>query len=202
MSEQNLPTGKNVPVDVYALIEIPKGGGHIKYEFNHKIEHMVVDRLRDSAMIYPANYGSIPQTLSEDGDPLDILVICEHPVQTGVIISARPIGVLVMEDENGMDEKIIAVPADSMTSAYMHIQNLSDIGEHEKQKIEHFFKHYKDLEGKNKWTKISKWGDVKVAQQCILESIEREKQHKKLANPPKKHARPCLPFAGRLWRKP
>lgn len=181
MDNPNITPGENVPTDVNALIEIPKGGGHIKYEFNHKMGAMVVDRLRDSSMIYPMNYGCIPGTLSEDGDPLDILVICDQSVQTGVIIGARPIGVLLMEDEHGIDAKIIAVPADRLTSAYKHIQSLDDISDNEKKKIAQFFKHYKDLED-GKWSKISGWEDVASAHEHIRKAIEAAK--KDVAPPP------------------
>lgn len=181
MSYNDVPSGKNVPTDVNALIEIPKGGGHVKYEFRRESDIIFVDRLRDSAMVYPVNYGFIPQTLSEDGDPIDILVLCEHSIQTGTVIPARPIGVLIMEDEKGSDVKIIAVPADRLTSSYLHIQKLDDI-RHEMPKIEHFFVHYKDLEGKSgKWSKVSGWEDAASAHSYILKAIEREKGREKTA---------------------
>src|SRR5687768_8147599 len=115
MDYKDLPPGVNVPVDVNAIIEIGKGGGDVKYEFDRRQNIVVVDRLRDSSMVYPVNYGCIPQTLSEDGDPLDILVLCDNSIQTGVVIPARPVGVLIMDDEKGHDVKIIAVPADRVS---------------------------------------------------------------------------------------
>lgn len=183
MDNPNIITGKNIPTDINALIEIPKGGGHIKYEFNQKMGAMTVDRLRDSSMLYPINYGFIPGTLSGDGDPLDILVICDHAIQTGVIIPARPIGVLIMEDEYGLDVKILAVPADRLTSAYLNIQTLNDISEGEKNKLAHFFKHYKDLE-EGRWSKISGWEDVDAAHDYIRKAIEAAKQGKTPPLPP------------------
>ncbi|MCE9507945.1 MAG: inorganic diphosphatase [Alphaproteobacteria bacterium] len=175
MNYKALPTGRTVPTDINALIEIAKGGGSIKYEFDRHSGALIVDRLRDSSMNYPVNYGCIPQTLSEDGDPLDVLVLCD-PIQIGTVMAVRPVGVLIMDDEKGHDVKIIAVPADRLTSAFKHIQKLSDIPEAERQKIEHFFAHYKDLEGhQGRNSKVSGWKDVDAAHEYIFASIKRAK---------------------------
>ena len=177
MNYKDIPPGKNPPFEVYAITEIGKGEGNLKYELDRKSGAMIIDRIRDSAMLYPINYGCIPQTLSEDGDPLDILVYCENSFQTGSIISARPVGVLLMDDQKGHDVKIIAVPADSVTEAYRHIQKVSDIPENERRKIEHFFKHYKDLEqAAGNWSTTSGWKDADVAARYIQEAIDRAKK--------------------------
>lgn len=173
MDYNRIPSGRNVPTDVNALIEIAKGGGSLKYEFDHASGAIFVDRLRDTSLGYPVNYGCVPHTLAGDGDPIDILVLCE-PVQTGTVIPVRPVGVLVMEDEKGLDVKILAVPADRLTDAFKHIQKLADVPEAERKKIEHFFTHYKDLEtGNGKWSKVKGWEDVDAAHRYILEAVRR-----------------------------
>src|SRR3990172_3259509 len=175
MNYKNLPAGRAIPTDMNVLIEIAKGAGNIKYEFDRQSGALIVDRLRDSSLNYPVNYGCIPQTLSEDGDPLDVLVLCD-PIQSGTVIAVRPVAVLIMDDEKGHDVKIIAVPADRLTSAFLHIQKLSDIPENERRKIEHFFAHYKDLDGQQgRCSKVSGWKDADAAHEYILESIKRVK---------------------------
>lgn len=170
MNYKNLPAGDKLPTDINALIEISKGGGSLKYEFDKNSGAIFVDRIRGSSMLYPVNYGCVPQTLADDGDALDILVLCE-PVQTGAVIPVRPVGVLVMEDEKGLDVKIIAVPADRLTDAFKHIQDINDIPPEERRKIEHFFTHYKDLEsGAGKWSKVKGWEDVASAHRYILDA--------------------------------
>jgi inorganic pyrophosphatase len=172
MNYKDLSPGKNVPTDVNALIEIGKNEGSVKYEFDRTSGAIVVDRLRDSFMRYPINYGCIPQTLSDDGDPLDILVFCEDSIQTGTVIPACPVGILIMEDEKGHDVKIIAVPADRLTEAFMHIQDVADLPEADRKKIEHFFKHYKDLDSTGgRWSTTSGWQGVAVAHQYIDKAI-------------------------------
>ena len=173
MAYRDLPTGKKAPHEVNALIEIPKDGGSVKYEFDRKSGLFVVDRLRESTMRYPVNYGCIPQTISEDGDPLDVLVLCDDAIQTGTVIPVRPVGVLIMNDEKGHDVKIIAVPADKLTTAFLDIRDINDIPTREMHKIEHFFKHYKDLEvGVGKHSETFGWKDVKAAHDYILKGIE------------------------------
>jgi inorganic pyrophosphatase len=186
MIYKDLPAGKNVPTEINALIEISMNSGNVKYEFDRASGAIIVDRLRDSPMNYPVNYGCMPQTISDDGDPLDILVWCPYAIQTGTVISVRPVGVLIMEDEKGIDVKIIAVPADSVSNKFLKIQDINDIGEDERDKIEHFFKHYKDLDGgkdKKRWSEVTGWEDVKSAHAYILKGIEGAKP-----------APPALPF--------
>lgn len=172
MNFKDLPAGKDVPNEVNALIEISKGAGKVKYEYDRENGTIVVDRLRDSSMFYPINYGAIPQTISDDGDPLDILVFCDDAIQTGTVIPARPVGVLLMDDEKGHDVKIIAVPADRLTTAYRHIRDINDLPENERKKIEHFFKHYKDLEGAGqKFSVTSGWEGVERAREYIEKGV-------------------------------
>lgn len=172
MDYKNLPAGRNVPTSVYALIEIAKDQGRVKYEFDRASGAIIVDRLRpDGVQPYPVNYGCVPQTLSDDGDPLDILVLCD-PIQTGTVVPVRPIGVLVMEDEKGLDVKIIAVPSADVSVEYNHIQSLADLPPRLKFEIEYFFTHYKDLEtGKGKFSRVSGWEDVQRAHKYITDSI-------------------------------
>lgn len=169
-----IPIGKNPPHDVNVLIEVPIGGEPIKYEMDKAAGTLFVDRFLYTAMRYPGNYGFIPHTLSGDGDPCDVLVANTRAIVAGAIISVRPVGVLLMEDEAGMDEKIIAVPSSKLTKRYDKVQNYNDLPEITLKQIEHFFEHYKDLEP-NKWVKIVGWRDAAEAQKLILEGIERAK---------------------------
>lgn len=184
MNYKALTPGRAVPTEVNALIEIPKGGGSVKYEFDRVSETIVVDRMRDSSLRYPVNYGCIPHTLSDDGDPLDILVLCDDAIQTGTVIPVRPVGVLIMDDEKGHDVKIVAVPADHLTPAFAHIQDINDISAAERRKIAHFFTHYKDLEsqqGKN--SVVSGWKDRAEAHAYILKAVQSAQPS---ASPPPK----------------
>ena len=185
MGYQELSTGENPPHEVNVLIEIPKGEGAVKNEFDKASGFIFVDRLRQSSMSYPGNYGMIPHTLSEDGDALDVLVKCDEKIYPGSVIAVRVIGVLVMEDEKGLDEKIIAVPADSVTKRYSHIRDINHLDKAERDNFEHFFTHYKELDGKGKWSKVKHWGDVDEAHKIIEESMRR---HDKKNGPP-----PCRP---------
>jgi inorganic pyrophosphatase len=169
--------GKNPPDDVNVIIEVPIGGDPIKYEMDKEAGALVVDRFLYTAMHYPGNYGFIPHTLSGDGDPCDVLVANTRAIAPGAIISARPIGVLVMEDNSGEDEKIIAVPSRHLTMRYDRIEDYTDLPDITIHQIQHFFEHYKDLEP-GKWVKIKRWGDKAEAQRLILEGIEREKASK------------------------
>ncbi|MCL8380713.1 MULTISPECIES: inorganic diphosphatase [Xanthobacter] len=169
-----IPIGKNPPHDVNVLIEVPIGGEPIKYEMDKAAGTLFVDRFLYTAMRYPGNYGFIPHTLSGDGDPCDVLVANTRAIVAGAIISVRPVGVLLMEDEAGMDEKIIAVPSSKLTKRYDKVQNYNDLPEITLKQIEHFFEHYKDLEP-NKWVKIVGWRDAAEAHKLILEGIERAK---------------------------
>ncbi|MDB5507837.1 MAG: Inorganic diphosphatase [Hyphomicrobiales bacterium] len=169
--------GKNPPHDVNVVIEVPIGGEPIKYEMDKEAGALVVDRFLYTAMRYPGNYGFIPHTLSDDGDPCDVIVANTRAIIPGAIMSCRVVGVLMMEDEAGGDEKIIAVPSAKLTRRYEKVKNYTDLPEITLQQIEHFFTHYKDLEA-DKWVKVLRWGDAEEAQQLVLQGIERAKKAK------------------------
>jgi len=169
--------GKNPPDDVNVVIEVPVGGEPIKYEMDKDAGTLVVDRFLYTAMRYPGNYGFIPHTLSDDGDPCDVLVANTRAIVPGAVMSVRPVGVLFMEDEAGGDEKIIAVPSSKLTQRYDKVKNYNDLPEITLHQIQHFFEHYKDLEPK-KWVKVLRWGDADEARKLILEGIERAKKAK------------------------
>ena len=166
--------GENPPHDVNVLIEVPVGGQPIKYEMDKDAGTLVVDRFLYTPMTYPGNYGFVPHTLSDDGDPIDVLVCNTRPLIPGCVINVRPIGVLVMEDNAGQDEKIIAVPSPHLTKRYAGVEDYTDIPEITLQQIEHFFEHYKDLEP-GKWVKIGGWRNAEIARKLIVEAIERAK---------------------------
>ena len=165
-------SGKNVPNDINVVIEIPSHSDPVKYEVDKATGAMFVDRFMGTAMHYPCNYGYIPQTLSEDGDPVDVLVVTPIPVISGSVIRVRPLGMLSMSDEAGKDAKIIAVPIDNLSSLYSHMKSVRDLPRSLLDSIAHFFDHYKDLEP-GKWVKIEGWVDTEEAKQEILDSIER-----------------------------
>ena len=167
--------GKNPPDDVNVVIEVPIGGEPIKYEMDKESGALVVDRFLYTAMRYPGNYGFIPHTLSGDGDPCDVLVANTRAIAPGAIISVRPVGVLVMEDNAGEDEKVIAVPSPKLTLRYEHVTEYKHLPDITLQQVQHFFEHYKDLEP-GKWVKILRWGDAAEAHRLILEGIERAKK--------------------------
>ncbi|MBW9054257.1 inorganic diphosphatase [Rhizobium mesosinicum] len=169
--------GKNPPEDVNVIVEVPVGGHPIKYEMDKEAGTLVVDRFLYTPMTYPGNYGFVPHTLSEDGDPIDVLIASTRPLVPGCVINVRPIGVLKMEDNSGKDEKIIAVPSPKLTLRYEKVKDYTDLPEITLKQIEHFFEHYKDLEP-GKWVKIYGWGDSKEAGALILEAIERAKKEK------------------------
>ena len=175
MRIEAIPSGKNPPEDVNVIIEVPIGGEPIKYEMDKEAGTLVVDRFLYTPMRYPGNYGFIPHTLSGDGDPCDVLIVNTRAIVPGAVMSVRPVGVLLMEDEAGGDEKIIAVPSSKLTQRYDKIRNVGDLPEITVQQIQHFFEHYKDLE-KGKWVKVLKWGDAAEAQKLIMEGIERAKK--------------------------
>ncbi len=170
MNISKIPTGKNPPWDVNAVIEIPQGGYPVKYELDKESGALYVDRFLHTSMVYPSNYGFLPHTLSPDGDPCDILVVGQIPVVSGAVIRSRPIGALIMEDEAGMDEKILAVPVDKLGPFYSKIRSFQDLPDILCQQISHFFEHYKDLE-KGKWVKIVKWVGPDEAAELILKGI-------------------------------
>ena len=167
--------GKNPPHDVNVIIEVPLGGEPIKYEMDKESGALVVDRFLYTAMRYPGNYGFIPHTLSGDGDPCDVLVANTRAIIPGAVMNVRPVGVLVMEDNAGEDEKIIAVPSAHLTQRYDRVLTYTDLPDITLKQIEHFFQHYKDLEP-GKWVKILRWGDAADAQRLIVEGIERAKK--------------------------
>ena len=169
--------GKNPPDEVNVVIEVAIGGEPIKYEMDKEAGTLFVDRFLYTPMRYPGNYGFIPHTLSEDGDPCDVLVANTRPLIPGSYIAVRPIGVMLMEDEAGGDEKIIAVPVPKLTRRYENVHNYTDLPQITLDQIQHFFEHYKDLE-KNKWVKMTGWGDAAKARQLISEAIERAKTAK------------------------
>jgi inorganic pyrophosphatase len=172
MDIARIPIGVLPPSDVNVVIEIPKGGEPVKYELDKSSGALFVDRFLHTAMFYPGNYGFVPHTLSEDGDPVDVLVVAQVPVVPGAVIRSRPIGVLIMEDEAGPDEKIVAVPVDKLHPFYRGIRSYRDLPETLVEQIAHFFKHYKDLE-KGKWVTVVRWADVADAERMITDAIAR-----------------------------
>jgi inorganic pyrophosphatase len=169
---ESIGPGRHPPKDVNALIEIPLGGPPVKYEFDKESGALVVDRFLHTAMFYPGNYGFIPGTLSLDGDPCDVLVITQVPVVPGAVIRSRPVGALVMRDQAGPDERILAVPVDDLHPFYSGVASYRDLPRILLDQIVHFFRHYKDLEA-GKWTELGDWLDAEGAERLILEAIER-----------------------------
>jgi inorganic pyrophosphatase len=172
MRLEAIAIGYNPPDDVNVVVEVPIGGEPIKYEMDKAAGTLVVDRFLHTAMRYPGNYGFVPHTLSDDGDPIDVLVANTRPIAPGAVMNVRPIGVLKMEDDGGGDEKIIAVPTPKLTQRYAHIVSYTQMPEITIQQIQHFFQHYKDLEP-GKWVKVAGWGDADEARRLITEAIER-----------------------------
>ncbi len=169
-----IPAGENPPERLNVLIEVPTGGEPVKYEFDKESGALFVDRILHTPMRYPANYGFIPHTLGDDGDPLDALVIARSPIIAGAVIRVRPVGVLLMEDDKGGDEKLICVPDDATFPYYSEVDEHGDLPSIVTQQIEHFFTHYKDLEP-GKWAKIKGWGNAEEAKRITMECIERAK---------------------------
>jgi inorganic pyrophosphatase len=167
--------GKNPPDDVNVVIEVAIGGEPIKYELDKEAGTLVVDRFLYTPMRYPGNYGFVPHTLSDDGDPIDVLVANTRPIVPGAVINVRPVGVMKMNDESGGDEKIIAVPSPKLTQRYVNVHNYTDLPSITLEQIQHFFEHYKDLEP-GKWVKLLGWGDAAEAKALIMEAIERAKK--------------------------
>lgn len=177
MNLEAVSIGKNPPHDVNVIIEVPIGGEPIKYEMDKDSGALMVDRFLYTAMRYPGNYGFIPHTLSEDGDPCDVIVANTRAIVPGAIMSCRIVGVMMMEDEAGGDEKLIAVPSAKLTKRYENVHNYTDLPSITLKQIEHFFEHYKDLEP-GKWVKINRWGDAAEAHEMVLKGIERAKAAK------------------------
>ena len=170
MSINDIPAGKNIPDEINVIIEIPANSAPVKYEVDKDTGALMVDRFMATAMFYPCNYGYIPNTLSEDGDPLDVLVPTPYSLINGAVIKCRPVGVLKMEDESGIDAKLIAVPVDKLSVIYRDVQQATDLPTLLLQQIEHFFEHYKDLE-KGKWVKVQGWADAAEAKAEIVKSV-------------------------------
>lgn len=164
--------GNNPPEDINVIIEVSLGGQPIKYELDKEAGILVVDRFLYTPMSYPGNYGFVPHTLSEDGDPIDVLVCNSRALVPGCMINVRPVGVLVMEDNAGQDEKIIAVPSTALSRRFDEIKDYTDLPEITRLQVSHFFEHYKDLEP-GKWVKIGDWGDAAMAKKLIQEAIDR-----------------------------
>lgn len=180
MGLENLAPGNQVPDDINVVIEIPSNSHPIKYEVDKESGLVMVDRFLGTSMVYPCEYGFVPHTLSEDGDPVDVLVVSPYSLIPGSAIRCRPIGMLQMTDESGKDAKILAVPVDKLTPKYKHIQKPDDLGKELLNAIEHFFKHYKDLES-GKWVKIDGWQGVDAAKNEIVASVKRYQQKKEVA---------------------
>lgn len=175
MSLINVPAGKELPNDIYVVIEIPANADPIKYEVDKESGALFVDRFMSTAMFYPCNYGYINDTLSLDGDPVDVLVPTPYPLQPGSVIRCRPVGMLKMTDESGIDAKLIAVPHSKLTKEYEHINEIDHLSTLLKSQIIHFFEHYKALED-GKWVKIDGWDNAKAAKREILTAYERAKK--------------------------
>ena len=174
MNLDAIPVGDAPPDDVNVIVEVAIGGEPIKYEMHKAAGTLFVDRFLYTPMRYPGNYGFVPHTLSDDGDPIDVLVANTRPIIAGAVINVRPIGVLKMEDDGGGDEKIIAVPSPRLTKRYINVHNYTDLPEITLDQIRHFFEHYKDLEP-GKWARIIGWGDAAEARRFITEAMARAK---------------------------
>jgi len=172
MDINKIAIGENPPHEINAIIEIPQGGYPVKYEFDKFSGAMFVDRFLHTSMIYPGNYGFIPHTLAEDGDACDILLVGQMPVVSGAVIRSRPIGALLMQDEHGQDEKVLAVPVDKLSPYFSKVKSYKDLPEILCEQIAHFFQHYKDLE-KGKWVTLAKWIGTDESKDMINEAIKR-----------------------------
>ncbi len=182
MDINKIPVGKNPPYDINVIIEVPVGGDPVKYVMDKESGAMFIDRLLHTAMRYPCNYGFVPHTLSLDGDPVDVLVVGPTAVAVGCVMRSRPVGVLMMEDEAGHDEKILAVPHDTLFPYYHDISSYRGLHDILLEQIAHFFSHYKDLE-KGKWVKVERWGETEEAGKIIMEAIERAGPERAAASP-------------------
>ncbi|WP_100638087.1 inorganic diphosphatase [Marinobacter salexigens] len=171
MQFSNIPAGKNPPEDIYVAIEIPANSSPVKYELDKDMGALLVDRFMATPMFYPANYGFIPHTLGDDGDPLDVLVVTPYPLQAGSVIRCRPVGVLNMDDEAGGDAKLVAVPHKKLTNSYMDVQEIDDLPILLRDQIRHFFENYKTLEP-GKWVEVKGWDNAAAAKQAIVDSIK------------------------------
>jgi len=175
MDISKIPAGANPPDEINVVIEVPQHGDPIKYELDKESGAIFVDRFMHTAMHYPCNYGFVPNTLSDDGDPVDVLLVSAFALIPGCVVPCRPVGVLQMEDEAGMDAKVLAVPASKLKPVYHHVQEPEDLPRFLIDQIGHFFEHYKDLEG-GKWVKVTGWADADAARKEIVASIRRYEQ--------------------------
>jgi inorganic pyrophosphatase len=175
MSFNDIPAGKDIPNDIFVAIEISSFSTPVKYEIEKDYDAIFVDRFMATPMFYPANYGYIPNTLSDDGDPLDVLVVTPYPLQPGSVIRSRPIGILDMSDEGGSDSKVLAVPHDKLTTLYTEIKEPQDLGSLLLDQIAHFFENYKDLED-GKWVKVDGWRGAEAAREAVIASVEAAKK--------------------------
>ena len=176
MSLSAVPPGLRVPDELNVIIEIPANTGPVKYEVDKVSGAVFVDRFMSTPMFYPCNYGYVPETLAEDGDPLDVLVLTPYPLLSGSVVAARPIGVLRMADEAGDDAKILAVPLDRLTTEYREVVSPETVPGQLIARIEHFFAHYKDLEP-GKWVRLDGWGDADAAREIVIGSLARFRDH-------------------------
>ena len=176
MDITKISAGPNPPHELHVVIEVPIGGEPIKYEIDKDCDALFVDRFVATPMFYPANYGYIPGTLSEDGDALDVLVVSPYPVVPGSVIRSRPIGMLMMTDEAGADAKVIAVPHHKLTTLYDKVKEVADLPDLLRKQTEHYFENYKSLED-GKWVKVEGWGDAAAARAEVIASRERYLRH-------------------------
>lgn len=172
MSLNSVPAGQNLPDEINVIIEIPAHADPVKYEVDKDSGAIFVDRFMSTTMFYPCNYGYVPNTLAEDGDPVDVLVETPHRVISGTVIRCRPVGVLKMQDESGEDHKLVAVPVDKLSPIYHDVKEIDDLPPLLIQQITHFFEHYKDLE-KGKWVKVAGWASSQEARDEIMASRQR-----------------------------
>lgn len=170
MNIESIPIGNDAPNDINVVIEVPVGGEPIKYEMDKTSGALFVDRFLYTSMRYPGNYGFVPNTLSDDGDAIDVLIASTRAITPGAVINCRPIGVLIMKDEAGQDEKVIAVPSNKLTLRYKDVHNVTDLPKITLDQIEHFFAHYKDLESE-KWVELDRWGDAAEARGLISQAM-------------------------------
>lgn len=180
MDMSKIAIGEDAPKDVNVIIEVPMGSEPIKYELDKDSGALFIDRFLHTAMTYPCNYGFIPHTLAEDGDPTDVMIVGRRPLMPGCVVGARPIGVLKMEDDGGIDYKIVAVPASRLHPFYDEVKEIADLPQILTEQIYHFFEHYKDLE-KGKWVKLNGWGTREEAEQIILDGIAAAQAEKSAA---------------------
>ena len=172
MNLDRVTSGRDLANDINVIVEIPMNADPIKYEIDKETGALFVDRFVSTAMHYPCNYGYVPDTLSDDGDPVDVLVITPFALMPGVVVRCRPIGLLKMSDEAGGDTKVLSVPIDKLTPLYRHIETARDLPEMVLLQITHFFAHYKDLEP-GKWVKVEGWGTPEEAKQEIVDGVKR-----------------------------